>query len=173
MKKLILYWAFSVLYGAASAQVNERSENNTVPISKVEQQEENVSGTFRLATNDSFKWFDGQIDFKLSKLIYLGLSYNTSTNSEFKVSTLYPYLAARFSPLHTNRITFWANAGYAYSRSSEYSTSYGKIPSTSYSDFSWQIGAEYYLSNTFGITLYSPELDVLAFGIVFRGIKTK
>lgn len=125
-----------------------------------------------LGTTTSFSVEDIEMFFPLGHNFYWGGSiygtpfipaytYNPSTFG------IYPFVAYKL-PLSNTGFNIWANVGYDFSTTSTYFIGPTTIPASYSSGFLWEVGVDYFFLKNLGVTLYSPTLSGLFFGIVLR-----
>lgn len=173
-KQIVLIFTLLVIFlGTASAQQQQSYESN--PPQSKSNINQNITNTgkiksiARISVNDKFNVADFQWDAKIGALYY-GVSGSASFTTPL-VTTLYAH-GTYIYPLN-DKLNLWGSAGYAYTMipsSSTYIPGYGTVttPSTSAGAITWQVGADFFMSEKFGLTAYSYEVKSFYIGFVFR-----
>ena len=136
-----------------SNSFNSNPSKSTTPIQSALNETEPDKLFCIIGTDQTFSVYDINVNFPLKNHFYLGLGGFIGT----KFYSIYGNLGYKM-PL-SKEFSVYTNAGYGYTKID--------TPSVSSSGFGWNLGANYVFSNGWGITVYSPNVKGIMFGIVF------
>lgn len=117
-----------------------------------------------LGTTTSLTVWDMEMFEPLGHNFYWGASTYASF-SDAGTLGIYPFVAYKL-PLSNTGFNIWANAGYNFSYTAGYYIGDTHIAESYSNGFLWEIGADYFFSKSWGVTLYSPTLSGLFFGFI-------
>lgn len=172
-KQIVTIFTLLVFFSGTATAQQQQSYENDQPQAK-SNKNENITNTgkvksiTRITLNDKFNGFDAQVDFKLGAFYY-----GVSSSSSFTVPTVSGiYVYGKYCYPLSDKFNIWGSAGYALTRISDYTFNSGfgnvTIPSSTGGAITWQVGADIFMSEKFGVTAYSYELESFNIGVVFR-----
>ena len=173
-KQIILIFTFSIfIFGTASAQ-QQQSYESVPNQSNSNEKKTNLlkekTVLTRISVNDKFS--AGEIITSADFGKGFSFSVGLGTNFSFNPYVLSSYYGVTYVYPLNDKINLWASAGYQFilMGDTEFSTPYGTqtIEGASGGAITWQVGADFFINEKFGITAYSYEVKTLNIGIVFR-----